>query len=235
LGKTVQFTNQNEKIINYFKVICFPEGLIPENTSNWNEVLTKADSKTYLPIINFSTNLKEEQVIIREAVIGRFANLLASRFDIGKSVLTAISYFISEFTDNIVEHSGVNRGRLFYQYFPAKDYVEISIIDSGKTILGSYKEKNIEGIEDDKTAINNALSGLSTKGTERGRGIRTSNNLIREGMKGFVFLVSGKGMYINNGVTRPIILPIKKWNGTILTIIIPNILPEEIAIYDFIN
>ena len=115
------------------------------------------------------------------------------------------------------------------QYFPTKEYFEICVIDEGKTILGSYKDNSQHQILNDKQAIEEALKGNSTKGKERGFGLHSSRNLIVEGIKGKLCVVSGSGMLANKIITT---FP-STWGGTLLAIQIPKKF-NEFNMYDYI-
>jgi hypothetical protein len=126
-GTTVIFINKKENISSYFSAICFPDGLMPDKMEQWPKTLENPSAKTFLPVVNFSNNRTNEETILRNNIISRFGRLLSDNLSFDTSIHTGISYFISEFTDNVVEHSGQERGWLFYQHYPKKEYVEISI------------------------------------------------------------------------------------------------------------
>lgn len=235
-GGTVKFVNCNSKISEYFSAICFPKGLRPDQFDDWPDILERSGGKTYLPIVNFSNSQAQFETSLRNNIISQFGLLLSQRLNFGTKVHTAISYFISEFTDNIVEHSGEERGWLFYQLYPQLEYVEISIMDSGKTILGSYTDNNVEEVKSDKEAINCALNGISTKGgVERGFGLRTSSDLICNGLLGNTFLTSGEAMFLSSKQKDRIILGCKRWKGTILTVRLPFSIDSNLDYQKYIS
>ncbi|GAJ02190.1 unnamed protein product, partial [marine sediment metagenome] len=106
--------------------------------TNWDRLLNKYRKKNYLPIINFSTERGNVQTFIREKVLSKINTLVRDNLNLDNNYESAFSYLISEITDNIIEHSGVNRGWLLIQYYPTTEYLDLCIIDNGKTILGSY-------------------------------------------------------------------------------------------------
>ncbi len=225
-------TGIRKELEDYLNTVYFPQGIRPDFNSNWNALLIQASNKTYLPIVNFSTGKDSDSVEKRNNIISLFTQLLCEKYNFDSSIFGAISYFISEFTDNIIDHAGEQRGLLFYQFYPAKRFVEISIIDSGKTYLGAYKENpNFEHVKTDSDALKCALGGQSTKGgKERGFGVPTSIRLIDKGLRGKVIIASGESLSVNAGP----VFKGRRWSGTILTIKIPEN-QEQIDIHDFIS
>lgn len=203
---------------SYLETMFFPVGLKPDELPLWETTLNNYNGKNYLPVINFSASRKKAETKIRENMLSKVNSLLEYNLKLNTNYKTAISYIISEITDNIIDHSGVSRGWLSAQYYPAKKFLDICIIDTGKTILGSYKDNNIAGINDDFQAIEKAISGVSTKDKERGFGMRTSKNMIEKGLKGKFILISGGAMLFNDELIK---FPVK-WQGTILALRIPQ-------------
>lgn len=203
---------------SYLQTMCFPLGLKPDELPRWEEMLDNYKGKNYLPVINLPTSRKNQETEIRENLLSKINTLLEINLNLNANYKSAVSYLISEMTDNIVDHSGVSRGWLSAQYYPSKKFLDVCIIDTGKTILGSYAEKGVNDIKNDIIAIEKATSGLSTKDKERGYGIRTTKAMIEEGLKGKFILISGRAILSNNQLTE---FPVK-WNGTILALRIPQ-------------
>ena len=105
-------------------------------------------------------------------------------------------YLIDEAINNIVDHSGEERGFIFSQYFPASGYTDICIGDTGIGLLGSYKNAGRANITTHRDAIINAANGVSTKNRPeaegRGFGISTSLDMLVNGLKGKFALLSGQ-------------------------------------------
>ncbi len=217
-GRTIKFENICDDMQGYLNTIVFPNGIFPDLDTNWSEKLDSYKSKTYLPVINFPTGKDENNTFIRNSVLSKLNELLAEKLNLTLGQFGAVAYLISELTDNIVDHAGIRRGKILTQYFPSKEYIEVCIIDEGKTILGSYQESNQYFPDNDKIAISYATQGKSTKSPERGFGIPTSINLIVKGLNGKFCLLSGSAMLVNN----PIIDFHPKWAGTLISIKIPK-------------
>jgi hypothetical protein len=130
--------------------------------------------------------------------------------------MQGFKYIVSEIIDNVFEHSGTNRAWIFAQYYPTKEYFDLCILDIGKGILGSYKDKGFDEIKTNKDAIENAITGNSTKeyNTERGYGLTTTIKMTRNGFDGDYVLISGNTLFFNNKIIE---IPIS-WQGTIVGI-----------------
>jgi anti-sigma regulatory factor (Ser/Thr protein kinase) len=218
VGKTCNTVNLNEDTQSYFDAVVFPGGIFPDLDPDWSQKIESYKNKNYIPIINFPTDRRADSVFIRNSVLSKLNEILAFKLGYSIAQIGPVSYFISEFTDNIVEHAGVSRAKILVQYFPIKGFVEICIIDEGKTILGSYKNHNTYFPENDRDAITFAINGKSTKSPERGYGIPSSSNLIVNGLKGSLCLVSGTAMLANKVITNYS----SDWRGTLLSVKIPK-------------
>lgn len=207
----------------YLSTIYFPGGLNPDKQENWEEVLNRFEGKSYVPIINFPTAYTS--AIIRNNVLDKVNSLIRSKLKLSLEEYEAVSYLISEMTDNITDHSGELRGWLFAQYYPASGFIDLCILDTGKTFLGAYKERNYPDITTHLQAIENATRGISTKGLERGHGIPSSREMITQGLKGNFVLISGNAMLVNEQLTE---MPVT-WNGSILALRIP----QHVKDFDF--
>jgi anti-sigma regulatory factor (Ser/Thr protein kinase) len=147
-------------------------------------------------------------------VISKIETLLIQKANLASNVMQGFKYLVAEIIDNVFEHSGTNKAWIFAQYYPTKEYFDLCILDVGKGILGSYKEKGYEEVETDKDAVINAISGNSTKEyyNERGKGLTTTIKLTRNGFSGDYILISGDAMFFNEKIIQ---MPIS-WQGTIV-------------------
>jgi anti-sigma regulatory factor (Ser/Thr protein kinase) len=194
-GSTLKIGQPIEGLCSsYLSIIKFPSGIKPDKLESWESKLKKFKYKTYFPIINFPADKVVNNTSLREKLFSELNLLLKNRLNLDPDYENALSYLISEISDNIIEHSGIDRGWLMVQYYPNTLYVDICIIDTGKTILGSYKDAGHDDIGDDATAIEKALQGISTKSVERGTGLRTSMAISMDGLEGDFILYSGNEM-----------------------------------------
>lgn len=108
-GYHINFINT---LNSYLNLIYFPEGLKPDELFSREEAIDNYKGKTYLPILNFITSKTEEKTKIRKNVLTKINNLLENNLQFNTNYKSGISYFISEITDNIVEHAEVKRGWL---------------------------------------------------------------------------------------------------------------------------
>lgn len=213
----------------YIKKIYYPKGLKPDEMGNWFSVLNRYKGKTYLPIINFSTNNGPIQTTVREKVLSKVNRLIKSNLQLDVSYEEAVSYLISEITDNVVEHSGKDRGWILIQYYKTTQYLDICIIDTGKTILGSYRDHGFLDVKNDEQALNSALKGISTKSNERGTGIRTSKAISSLGLQGDFAIYSGNALYYKNKIVD---LPVS-WIGTFVAMRIKGGI-QNFSIYSYV-
>ena len=215
---------------SYLDIIHCHQGLRPDEFDDWEKRLSRYRGKAHLPLINFPASPLADATKIREKMLEMSGNLLHRNLGLKTDEQSAVSYLISEMTDNIVEHSGAARGWLAAQHYPRKGYLDLCSSDTGLTVLGSYQGMGFEDVLNDEIAIERALLGVSTKDRERGFGIRTSHSMIVEGLKGSFLLVSGQGMLFNNDV-----VPITPaWPGTLLALrLYQNI--EGFRIMTFVN
>jgi len=214
---------------SYLKYINFPSGIRPDVIKDWERLLNKHPYRTYLPIVNFPTDRDEISTNVREKLLSQINLIIKSRLNIESELQNAVSYLISEITDNIIEHSGINRGWLMVQFYPTTHYLDICLIDAGKTILGSYIDNGMLEIKDDATAIEKALIGLSTKRDDRGTGLRTSRVICMDGLDGDFILYSGNALYFKNKIA---ILQ-RRWPGTLVAMRIKSKV-EKFDIYSYI-
>jgi len=206
-------------LLGYLNIIGFEtKGIITDNIS-LTELEDDISGKNYIPILNFSASFAEENC--RNQILSIFNRVLLERAKLSSNYYSAILYIISEFTDNIVQHSESERGWIFCQYYKSKGFLEVCIIDTGISFLGSYqKHDEHKSITNDVDALKNALNGLSTKpGTERGHGIRSNYDMIINGLLGDFVLISGSAMYHKDRLSNEQYyrLPFH-WKGTILSI-----------------
>ena len=218
---------KNESLLGYLETILFPNGFIPKLKNNISEFLWQYfKDKTYLPIIIFPTIKNETTLKIQEKLLDSIYDLLSKQVKLNDTGKGAIAHLINEAVNNIYEHAQVDRGWLFAQYYPKKNYLDICLLDAGISLLGSYRRHNIL-ISEHVTAVKYALSGLSTKPEKgRGYGIYTSVKLLTQGLKGKFILISGNALFYQNGKQEKLIKVSKGWRGTIVGFRIPKPLPR---------
>ncbi len=227
-GHVVSTSNINYAISDYIYTIYFPDGLRPDDFSNWQDQLDHYSGKSYLPILNFPTSTQKPETEIRDKLLSKAYQLLHNNLSgVPVSYKSAINFLISEMTNNIIDHADVDRGWVKAQYYQTKNFLDICVIDTGKTILGSYQDTGFERITNDTEAIRRATEGVSTKSQERGYGISTSKKMITKGLKGKFVIVSGGGLLYNNKLIE---LPVR-WNGTIFALRILSNQPN----FNYIN
>ena len=205
---------------SYLSTISFPQGV--DSVSSFQQQLQR--HKNYIPV----SVLKGRDPAAREKLESLFQEMVYKMLDTPKlsGVQNAVYYPITEFVTNIFEHSHQDKGFLFGQYYPTKEYLDICITDCGRGLRTAYKEEqNIELSDEDSMVA--AMQGRSTKASlDRGYGLRTSKRLVHEGMGGAFVLISGSAALVAEGKTdRLVTLDNFYWQGVIFAYRIPK--PRE--------
>ena len=105
----------------------------------------------------------------------------------------AFTYVVGELADNWNQHSQSRNSYILARGLPDLRCSELSIIDDGITIGGSFRKAGME-VENDMLAVKRAVGGLSSKSREeRGYGLYSTLRILTEGLHGTVLVVSGGG------------------------------------------
>ena len=187
---------------SYLQSIKFLEGFSNESVDNWSEYLNSFSAKNYLPIIKFNTDKSNSHTQIRNNLISHIGRMIKQITNIPMNYYMALSYLLSELTDNIVDHSKNEYGWISFQYYPTEGFMDICMADSGIGILGSYQnyagEKDYSSIKTHLDAVETMVKGGSTKSNkERGFGVHTSREMLIDGLKGTFVFLSGNALLIN--------------------------------------
>ncbi len=222
-GKQVSFRNAPD----YIELIGLCKGGIKPDQMRHTEFLAQLEkyaSKTYIPIIDFAAGRNSDA---KEAVSSIVENMIIHQLSIQSNVANGFKYMIDETLDNITEHSDSDRGYIFAQAYPTKGFLDVCIADRGVSLLGSYEKLPDNEILSDMEAIKAANRGLSSKNLpdaeNRGFGIRTSKQMLIQGLGGQYLMISGSSLYIktrnlDSFYSMPNCL---RWNGTIVALRIP--------------
>lgn len=232
-GKQVSFRN----IPEYLERIGLSYGGIKPDQMRHTEflaVLEKYASKSYIPIIDFAAGRNSDA---KEVVSSIVENMIIQQLNIRNNVANGLKYMIDETLDNITEHSESDRGYIFAQAYPSKGFLDVCIADRGVSLLGSYEKLPDNEMLSDIEAIKAANRGLSSKNLpdaeNRGFGIRTSKQMLIQGLRGQYLMISGSSLYIKTlnldcFYSMPHGL---RWNGTIVALRIPY----HSASFNYIN
>lgn len=226
-------------IKEYLNTIHFPHGFPynPNEIENFQIALNYFDTKTYIPIVFFPATKTGNNSEIREKILFAVNNLFKVQLKLSGGVLQAIYYMIDELTQNIVDHSNCDKGLVFAQFYPSKNYMDICISDNGIGLLQGYINSGKYSIESDKESLSLAVTGKSTKDLpeSRGFGLSTSRKMLVKGLKGKFLLWSGSAMFIQT-VENEEILALKseyKFQGCLIALRIPTFNNKEFNFYDF--
>jgi anti-sigma regulatory factor (Ser/Thr protein kinase) len=232
-GKTVSFkVDGNSNVTNYFETIRFPDGYNFDGLSSaeMNFKLEEYGLKTFIPLVLFPTGANQAESTLRENVLSAINSILKKQLKLDGGILEAVYYLIDELTNNIADHSSSEKGILFAQFYPTKNYMDICIIDYGKGIRQTYLDSGKANPSSDEEAIEFAIKGKSTKdqSISRGFGISTSRTMITDGLKGKFFIYSGNALFYQNSEKQEIIsLPQEaNYQGCMVAIRVP-ILPNS--------
>lgn len=239
-GKKIEFIfNKNISVPSYFDAIHFPEGYNFDGMTSveMNSKLEEYHLKTFIPLVLFPTTANNVESILRENVLSAISTILRKQLKFTGNLLQAIYYLIDELTNNIADHSGSERGILFAQFYPTKNYMDVCIADFGKGIKQTYIDSGKANPNSHEEAIEFAIKGKSTKNqaVSRGFGISTSRKMLTEGLKGKFFLYSGNAMFYQNFEKQGIIaLPENAcFQGCIVALRIPIIPNNNFDFYKY--
>ena len=163
---------KKSKVGSYMANIGFPMG-------------KKGRGYSYSPINHFTKDANKAANDAFEIVDTQFPDVLKN---------SAIKYIISEFCDNVEQHSNFTHASIMTQYYRTKNFIDIGIIDNGISIPGAF-EKNKIKFNEDVEAIDMAIHGRSTKKEGgRGKGLISTRAIVEQGLKGEFYVVSRGGM-----------------------------------------
>lgn len=165
----------------YLQQIDFPSGSNNPSTNYSN----------HLPLFFMEREADADAI---EVVGTKIRELLRKQFsEYPFGVLNAVQYPVDELINNVDEHSEYEYSALLAQHFPNKECLDICIADDGISIPGRYEADGID-FSSDEEAIRMAMSdGVSTSddgSRHRGYGLRTTTDMICEGLNGEVLLAS---------------------------------------------
>ena len=196
-GKQVSYKN----VPDYLERIEFGNGGIKPDMMRQTEFLAEIEkytTKTYIPIIDFAAGRNSDA---KEAVSSIIENIIIQQLSIQTNVANGLKYMIDEILDNITEHSESDRGYIFAQAYPNKGFLDVCIADRGVSLLGSYKKLLDNEISSDIEAIKAANRGLSSKNLpdaeNRGFGIRTSKQMLIQGLGGQYLMISSQSQEVS--------------------------------------
>lgn len=204
--------------------------------SSFNVLLSENHEKCRMPVVEFPTTNKDTD--IKNSITSAIEDFIITESRIDTNLVPALKYIVDENIDNITEHADTAAGYVCATW--DDNAVTICIADAGKTIYGSYVDGNFEQISSDQSALQAAISGVSTKnrpGAEnRGYGISTSADMIVRGLESTLVILSGRGLLFHNGnrsdfteLPEAVFMP-----GTLVSFTIPTH-KEGFNLYDYIG
>ena len=165
----------------------------------------------------------------------RVLNDFYTNMERNRSPNQALRYLVSELSDNIYQHSNFKNALLANQINPLKSMIEIAVFDNGVTIPGNFERHNIRF--SDLLCMTKAIEGLSTREPiTRGYGLSSSTDILRQGLRGEVLLVSrGAAVFLTSRSYLTLSFG-KKFmlNGTLISMRIKYPL-RKVDIYDYVS
>lgn len=217
-AKSEYTEGHSEEVQSYLNAISFPAGV--NSVSAFQEKIQ--EQKSFVPI----SVLERESGPDRERLESLFGMMIYKILGSVPGAQNAIYYPITELVTNIFDHSQEERGFVFGQFYPKKEYLDICIADRGQGLTATYKQQ--EGIElSDEDAIIKVMSGDSTKSDkERGYGVRTSQQVVCKALGGSFIMISGSAALVSDEEKERIVaLPGFYWQGVVIAYRIPQ--PEK--------
>lgn len=238
---TFSFNEGNENFSNYIKTICFPKGFNYNNypMNELDKVLYPYHNKNYIPLMFFPTSITDAESKLREKIISAINSIFKKQLNLSGAVLQAIYYLVDELTQNIVDHSNSEKGIVFAQYYPSKNYMDICISDFGKGLFKSYLDSGKHNPASNEEAVNFAVFGKSTKDLpeSRGFGISTSRKMLVEGLKGKFFIYSGT-TFFNQNIEKQELISLSDnldYKGCYIALRVPILDNKQFNFYNFIE
>ena len=163
---------KNDRVRSYLTSIGFPLG-------------KKEKGQSYSPINHFQKDANKAANEVFDIIDTTFPDVLKGN---------TIKYIISEFCDNVEQHSGFTYASIMAQYYKSKNFVDIGIIDNGISIPSLFEKTKIS-FREDAEAIDKAMHGFSTKNEDgRGKGLVSTKTIVEQGLKGQFYIISRQGM-----------------------------------------
>jgi anti-sigma regulatory factor (Ser/Thr protein kinase)/ABC-type transporter Mla MlaB component len=131
---------------------------------------------------------------------------IADRVGLAQESIATVKTCFEEIFHNIDDHSEVEIGCVFAQFFPKKEHIHVAISDYGVGIPHVVR-KRLPNLSDDEALMKACEEGFTTKSNvrNRGAGLPTLIRYVTQRNQGSVLLASGKGELaatLHNGETR---------------------------------
>lgn len=214
---------KDQACANYLKYFNFPDG--------FTEFIS---SQKFIPIYKFSASKNDEKSITDKSnILKNLLGICLRKIGSPSGSANALNISVDEIISNIEDHSDAKYGWINAQYYPNKKYLDICIVDRGITINGKYKKVG-KSYENDSEALKCALLGESAKKEKiRGSGLPTFTNMVTQGFKGEMIIISGEAIVYANEKRNPVVQKLSvRWKGTVVAFRIPvNSQPIDYTLY----
>ncbi len=227
---------EGKKFQNLSKLIIYSKIKELESEKE-NQSMINASKKILDPLLNqnnFYTIKKEKEnsaKIMKEKIEDIFKDIKKILPD---HLVNIVFYIVGKLVDNIDQHSDFSSATVLFNYNKESNFVEIGVLDNGRSIPGAFELKNVV-FKEDFHSIKLAISGTSTKEEKgRGTGLPSSKKLTVNGLNGNFLVVSRNGFVLakdNIEITEKIN---KSLNGTLVYIKFKDA-QKALNIYEYLN
>lgn len=239
-GKSVSVLT-NGTVESYLETVYFPDGFstTEANVENIEAKLLSYHRKNFIPIVAFPATNRNAENKVREKMLSAVNSIFKTQLKLTGDVLEAVYYLVAELTQNVADHSGIDRGLIVAQFYPTKNYMDVCIADCGKGLRQSYVDSGSFSPDNDEEAIKLALNGKSTKpeAGSRGFGIPTSRKMLTKGLKGKFFMWTGNAFIYQNIEKEEIISVPEQFyrRGCLVALRIPIFANTQFKFYNYLE
>lgn len=203
-GKTIEFA-WGPDTVKYFRQVHFPNGFNLVTNPEYASLMVEYGDRTYFPITLFPCPVQAfESSPQMDAAIEAICTVIHTLIKPSTQYREALDFLITELANNVMNHSGIHKGIIFAQAYPAKKVLDIIIADTGKGIFASYKDNPNFQPKDEGEAVSFAMTGCSTKDLPetRGFGLTNSRDIVVKALDSRLMAWSGSTVFFENAVRK---------------------------------
>ncbi len=230
-GKTVNIRNDGS-IKGYLDTIRFENEYDTLKDKSLIDDIKSFANRRFIPIVKFPTHERS-----REDCINTICELIKAQTNLKGQLYQALSYFVSELSNNIADHSKIEWGIMAAQSYPKLGFIDVTFADHGIGLRECYISSGRYMPESDTKAIDLAMNGVSTKehAVSRGFGLSTSKSMLVKGLEGKFVFWSGKGIFIETSKNSSILEVESGYSGCFIAIRLPLATSNRFQFYDFVE
>jgi hypothetical protein len=213
-----------DHLTGYFNFVHFPDMLDTAADVHAIAKLAAFGSRTYTPLLLFPCPVRgRASTGNMETAVNTVCDTVAAQINATRDYGEALDYLISELANNVMHHSGKDKGLLFVQTYRQLGLLDIVVADNGGGVYASYKGNPNFHPQSEAEAIQLAVTGSSSKdlAETRGFGITTSHDVTIKGLGGSMVLWSGATLFATGGAGEGRIIPATegaRFNGCLVSL-----------------